>query len=256
MKILAIGDVTEPRAAAYLAAHLPAYRRENNIDFVIVNAENAGFIYGPDPDIANTLLDGGADLLSGGNHTLQKKSLHPMLEHSRRMIRPVNYPPEAPGMGYTILPAGDGRLLVINAIGRVNMEPYDCPFHAVDRVLEREAGNYDYAVLDFHAEATGEKLAMGHYLDGRVSAVFGTHTHVPTADEQILPGGTGYITDIGMCGATDGILGMDRAVVIKRFVTRLPERYAAAEGPIAADGVVFEIDRFSKKTVSAVRIRL
>lgn len=255
MKILAVGDVTEPRAVTYLTEKLPAYRRENGIDFVIVNAENAGFIFGPDPDMADALLEGGADLLTGGNHTLQKKSLHPLLDRSRRMLRPTNYPPEAPGMGHTVLSAAGMRILVMNAIGRVNMEPYDCPFHAVDRILAREKGNYDLSFLDFHAEATGEKLAMGHYLDGRVTAVFGTHTHVPTADEQILPKGTAYITDIGMCGAQNGILGMAPEVIIKRFLTRLPEKYVAATGSIRAEGVLFTVDPHTRTARSVERVR-
>lgn len=241
MNILAIGDVTEPRAAEALSSRLWEFRRRERIDFVLVNAENAGFIMGPDPDLARLLLDGGADVLTGGNHTLQRQSLHGMLENDSRLIRPLNYPPEVPGMGYTILPANGYRILVMNAQGRVEMEPLDCPFHAVDRVLEREAGNYDFSILDFHAEATGEKLAMGHYLDGRVSIVYGTHTHVPTADEQILPRGTAYQTDIGMCGPRDGILGMAPESILRRFVTRLPERYAPATGEIAVQGTVFSL---------------
>ena len=239
MNILAIGDVTEPRAAEVLATRLWEFRRRERIDFVLVNAENAGFIMGPDPDLARLLLDGGADVLTGGNHTLQRQSLHGMLENDSRLLRPLNYPAEVPGMGYTILPANGYRILVMNAQGRVEMEPLDCPFHAVDRVLEREAGHYDFSILDFHAEATGEKLAMGHYLDGRVNIVYGTHTHVPTADEQILPRGTAYQTDIGMCGPRDGILGMAPDSILRRLVTRLPERYAPATGEIAGQGTVF-----------------
>lgn len=255
MKILAIGDVTEPRAVTYLTENLPRFRRENGIDFCAVNAENAGLISGPDPDMAEALLEGGADVLTGGNHTLQKKALHPLLEHSRRILRPTNYPPEAPGMGHSILTAGGMRILMMNAIGRVNMEPADCPFHAIDRILAREKGEYDLAFLDFHAEATGEVLAMGHYLDGRVTGVFGTHTHVPTADEQILPKGTAYITDIGMCGAANGILGISPEVIIKRFLTRLPERYVAADGAIRADGVIFEVNTATRCATKITRVR-
>ncbi len=256
MNILAIGDVTEPRAAEALAARLWKFRRSEHIDFVLVNAENAGFINGPDPTLASLLLDGGADVLTGGNHTVARQALHGMLESDPRVLRPLNYPPEVPGAGYTILPANGYRILVMNALGRAEMEPADCPFRAVDRVLERESGHYDFAILDFHAEATGEKLAMGHYLDGRVAIVYGTHTHVPTADEQILPRGTGYQTDIGMCGAHDGILGMDPAVVIKRLVSRLPERYAPAVGEIAADGTIFSLSEESGRVTAIRRVRL
>ena len=255
MKILAIGDVTEPRAVTYLTENLPRFRRENGIDFCMVNAENAGLINGPDPDQADALLEGGADILTGGNHSLQKKALHPMLENSRRLLRPTNYPPEAPGMGHSILQAGGMRILVMNAAERVNMEPADCPFHAIDRILAREKGEYDLAFLDFHAEATGEVMAMGYYLDGRVTGVFGTHTHVPTADERILPKGTAYITDIGMCGAENGILGMAPEVIIKRFLTHLPERYAAADGKICADGVIFEVDTATRRATKISRVR-
>ena len=158
-------------------------------------------------------------------------------------------------MGYTILTAEGIRILAINLIGRVDMEPIDCPFRAADRILEREKGSYDIAIVDFHAEATGEKLALGHYLDGRVSLVFGTHTHVPTADEQILPHGTGYITDIGMCGARGGILGMSPEVIIQRFLTRLPERYQAHNGPCMAEGVIFTVDTNTRRTTGIERVR-
>lgn len=255
MKILAIGDVTEPRAVTYLTENLPRFRRENGIDFCAVNAENAGLISGPDPDMAEALLEGGADVLTGGNHTLQKKALHPLLEHSRRILRPTNYPPEAPGMGHSILTAGGMRILMMNAIGRVNMEPADCPFHAIDRILAREKGEYDLAFLDFHAEATGEVLAMGHYLDGRVTGVFGTHTHVPTADEQILPHGTGYITDVGMCGIREGVLGISAETILQRFLTRLPERHQPADGEVLAEGAVFTLDEGSGRVTAVERVR-
>ena len=242
MKILVIGDVTDGNAAAYLAKNLWRIRRERGIDFVAVNAENAGFISGPDPEIALALLEGGADVLTGGNHTLHKKGLFSLLDSDKRLLRPVNYPPEAPGAGYTILPVCGYRLLVINAVGRVGMEPSDCPFRAVDSVLAREAGNYDLSMLDFHAEASGEKMALALYLDGRVSIVYGTHTHVPTADEQILPRGTGYITDIGYTGVRDSILGIDPAAVIERYRTHLPIPYRPTEGEIRAEGAIFTLE--------------
>ncbi len=242
MNILVIGDVTDGNAAAYLAKHLWSIRRRERIDFVAVNAENAGFITGPEPEVALSILDGGADVLTGGNHTLQKKGLFSLLENDKRLLRPANYPPEVPGAGYTILPVCGYRLLVMNAVGRVGMEPVDCPFRAIDRILEREAGNYDFSMLDFHAEASGEKMAMGLYLDGRVDIVYGTHTHVPTADEQILPGGTGYITDIGYTGVKESILGIDPQAVLHRYLTHLPAPYHPAEGSIRAQGAIFTLD--------------
>ncbi len=257
MRILAIGDVTDPRSATWLAGKLWEVRRQMHLDLVAVNVENAGFIIGPEPEAAQALLDGGADVLTGGNHTLQKKGLHPLLETNGALLRPVNYPPEVPGSGYTILPLNGYRLLVINAIGRVEMDPIDCPFRALDRVLQREEGRYDLAMLDFHAEATGEKLAMGRYLDGRVQIVYGTHTHVPTADTVILPGGTGYVTDLGMCGPEDGILGMRQDVILHRMLTGLPERYAPAEGDVHADGVIFTVEMGAPARVTQIeRVRL
>lgn len=252
MKVLVIGDVTDSHAAEYLAKSLWSIRRARGIDFVAVNVENAGFIVGPEPEVALALLDGGADVLTGGNHTLQKKGLFTLLDNDKRLLRPANYPPEVPGAGYAILPACGYRLLVINAIGRVGMEPVDCPFRAVDRILSREEGNYDYAILDFHAEASGEKMAMGLYLDGRVSAVYGTHTHVPTADEQILPGGTGYITDIGYTGVRDSILGIDPQAVLHRYLTHLPAPYHPATGAIRAQGAIFTLDGGRCTTVERI----
>ena len=254
MRILTLGDVTDPRAVTYLEEHLWAFRRAEKIDFTVLNAENAGFITGPGPEDAMRLLKAGADVLTGGNHTLQKKALHPLLEEDARLLRPVNYPAEVPGVGYTILPANGYRMLVINALGRVEMEPIDCPFHAIDRILEREQGQYDFSILDFHAEATGEKVGMGRYLDGRVHIIFGTHTHVPTADEQVLPHGTGYITDVGMCGVANGVLGIASEGILQRFLTRLPERYQPAEGPIAAQGAIFTLSESTGRVTSVRRV--
>ncbi len=255
MRILVLGDVTDPRAVAYLAEHLWAFRRREQIDFTVLNAENAGFIVGPSPEEAEALLAAGADVLTGGNHTLQCKSLHPMLEGDCRLLRPANYPPEVPGAGYTILPACGYRMLVINAIGRLEMEPSDCPFRAIDRILMREAGNYDFSVLDFHAEASGEKVAMGRYLDGRVQVIFGTHTHVPTADEQVLPGGTGYITDVGMCGIQSGVLGIAAEGILQRFVNHLPERHRPADGPITCQGAIFTLDTGLGRVIAVKRVQ-
>lgn len=254
MRILTLGDVTDPRAVDYLAAHLWHFRKERRIDFTVLNAENAGFIVGPSPEEALRLLDAGADVLTGGNHTLQKKSLHALLDSDARLLRPANYPAEVPGVGYTILPANGYRMLVMNAMGRVEMEPIDCPFHAIDRILTREEGNYDFSILDFHAEASGEKVGMGRYLDGRVSIVFGTHTHVPTADEQILPHGTGYITDVGMCGIREGVLGIATETILQRFLTRMPERHQPADGEVRAQGAIFTLDEGSGRVTAVERV--
>ena len=254
MRILALGDVTDPRAVDYLATHLWTFRKEKKIDFTVLNAENAGFIAGPSPEDALRLLDAGADVLTGGNHTLQRKSLHALLDSDARLLRPANYPAEVPGVGYTILSANGYRILVMNALGRVEMEPIDCPFHAIDRILTREEGNYDFSILDFHAEATGEKVGMGRYLDGRVSIVFGTHTHVPTADEQILPHGTGYITDVGMCGIHAGVLGISAETILQRFLTRMPERHQPADGDVQAQGAIFTLNESAGRITAVERV--
>ena len=254
LRIMAIGDVTSPAAASWLSARLWEVRRQHSVDFLIVNAENAGFIIGPGADCANQLLEGGADVLTGGNHMLQNFSLHKVLEEGKRILRPLNYPDAAPGFGYPGETAKVYRILVINALGRVHMDPLtDSPFTAIDTLLKREAGKYDLAVLDFHAEATGEKLAIAHYFDGRVSVIFGTHTHVPTADTQILPKGTGYVSDLGMCGASGGIIGMSAESVLHRYLTSVSTRLQAAEGSMYADAVIFSVDESTGRTLSVER---
>lgn len=257
MKILCIGDVTSPSGVVHLEKKLWSFRSKENIDFCVVNAENAGFVTGASPELAERLLNAGADCLTGGNHTLRNKATYGYLDGSDRMIRPVNFGADAPGQGYTVLSSGGYKILVINAMGNVHIDPIlDSPFAYIERVLVREEGRYDFSVLDIHAEATGEKLAVGHCFDGRINVIFGTHTHVKTADAQILPRGTGYITDVGMCGESGGIIGMDPEVVIKRMRTHLPEKFVAAAGEPRADGVIFEIDesRGRVKTVTSVTI--
>ena len=255
LRYMAIGDVTSPKAAHALASKLWDIRRAHTVDFVAVNAENAGFIIGPSPELAKCLLDGGADVLTGGNHTLRQKLLYRMLEENNALLRPINFPENAPGVGYNIFDVNGYRVLLINAMGNVHIDPtLDSPYPYIDRVLAREEGRYDLALIEIHAEATGEKLALGYAYDGRVSAVWGTHTHVPTADEQILPLGTGYITDVGMCGESGGVLGMDPALVVERMRTKLPIRFQKAAGRVIAGGVIFTIDEKTKKTTSVRRI--
>lgn len=258
MKILMLGDVTSPASAAYLASVLPAYRREHGIDLVTVNAENGSFILGPSPDTAELLLSAGADVLTGGNHTMQNYSLLGAIDGMPAVLRPANYPAAAPGAGSVILTVGHGiRALVISLLGRVHMDPpLSSPFEAADRILERAAGRYDVAVVDLHAEATGEKLALGHYLDGRVSAVVGTHTHVPTADLRILPKGTGYVTDLGMCGPEGSILGIDPDEIVNRYLTAVNHKLHPATGRIRAEGVLFTVNEATGHATDAARVTL
>jgi metallophosphoesterase (TIGR00282 family) len=246
LKLLFIGDVITPRAVSFLAKSLWSIRQREGVDFVAVNGENASFLGGISDEGAKALLSGGADCITGGNHTLQTRSIYRRLEEGKAVLRPLNYPDAAPGCGYTILPIGGARILVISALGTVYMEPgLADPLPLIERVLAREKGSYDLSFLDLHAEATGEKLTVARALDGRISAVIGTHTHVPTADEQILPRGTAYLSDVGMCGPSGGILGVAPEVMIERNRTHLRVPYAEASGPIVANAAVVELDESS-----------
>ena len=257
MKILTIGDVTSPAGAEYLSRRLWRYREENGVDFVVVNAENAAFITGAGPDIADKLLKGGADCLTGGNHTLRNRQIYNYIEETAAMLRPVNFGNSVPGRGYCILDAAGRRVLVISAMGSVHIEPQlDSPYSFIDAALEREKGNYDISVLDIHAEATGEKLALAHAYDGKINVIFGTHTHVQTADECILPLGTGYITDAGMCGESGGILGIDKDTVIEAMRTHMPPRFKAAHGDVVCSGVLFVLDDITKKVTEVKRVKI
>ena len=254
MKILAIGDVVGNSGIEYLSSKLWGMRNSLGADLCIVNGENASDIIGLSRPDAIRILNAGADLITLGNHSFGRRDLYPMLDDTEQIIRPSNFPAGTPGIGHTVLRVGGVRVLCINLIGTVNMLSEASPFSEADRILEREKGNFDLSVVDFHAEATSEKIALGRYLDGRVSAVFGTHTHVQTADEEIFPRGTAYITDIGMTGPTNGVIGVDAAISIKKLMTHMPERYKVAEGPVKARGVLFELDEDSGKAVSIKRI--
>lgn len=257
MRILCIGDVTSRKGVEHLRLNLWRFRKENKIDFCIVNAENAALISGASPNDAKTLFEAGADCLTGGNHTLRNRSVYTFLDDTEAMLRPINFGSEAPGHGYAILDCNGYRLLVLNAMGNVHIEPtLDNPYGYIDRVLERESGKYDFSILDIHAEATGEKVAIAYAYDGVINAIFGTHTHVPTCDEMILPGGTGYVTDVGMCGESGGVLGMNAAGVVRQMRNRIPPRFEAASGPCKATGVIFDINTSNGRVVSVERISL
>jgi len=255
VKILAIGDVTSPGGVSHLERNLWSIRKKYGIDFCIVNGENASFITGISREAAEVLLRSGADVITGGNHTMQNFSAVKMLDEFPEVIRPLNYGNDAPGKGFTVVDTGVTRVLVMNAMGNVHMEPQlDAPYSFLDAVLLSERGKYDVAVLDIHAEATGEKLAVAHSYDGKINVVFGTHTHVPTADYTVLPRGTAYVSDLGMCGESGGILGMDVGTVLYKMKTKLPGKFKCADGEPFADGVIFELDS-NGKAVSVERIR-
>ena len=253
MRILALGDVVGTKGLEHLEAKVWGIRSQQKIDFVIANGENANEIRGLSAPYAKRLLAAGVDVITLGNHALGQKDLFPMLDEGEQIIRPANFPPQVPGMGYTIADACGYRMLCMNVCGRVNMDSYGDPFDAVDRILKREDGRYDYAVLDVHAEATSEKLAMARVFDGRVNVIFGTHTHVVTADEQILPKGSGYQTDLGMCGPHSGIIGTKTECVLERMRNLMPARFVVAEGDIQAHGTIFELDGNRVKSVTRIK---
>lgn len=256
MNILAIGDVVGTNGCEFLRKNLPAFKKLKNIDVCIVNGENSAQGNGILPQSANHLLDSGADLITTGNHALRRFEIYDKFdEEGFPLIRPANFYRTAPGKGYYIIDKGFIQIAVINLIGVAYLENNDNPFDCIDRILE-EVKDCRIKILDFHAEATGEKRAMGFYLDGGISAMFGTHTHVQTADEQILPNGTGYITDIGMTGPIQSVLGVTPELAIEKMKTNLPVRFENPDGECKMEGCIFEIDNKTGKTVSVERVSI
>lgn len=255
MKILALGDVVGEQALRFLMTELPAQRRALGADLVIVNGENVCDIHGISPAAADALIEHGADIITSGNHVFDRRDIYDYLDCSKTLLRPINYPAECPGEGARIVTSADGwKVLVINVSGCVFMDALANPFSSVEHALESARGKYDLAVLDVHAEATSEKIALARYFDGRIAAIFGTHTHVATADEQVLPGGTGYITDLGMTGPINGILGVGAEDVIYKSRTHLPRRFTVASGEIRAHGALFDVDPVTGKAKSVKRV--
>jgi metallophosphoesterase (TIGR00282 family) len=246
MRILFLGDIVGRAGRDAVAAALPDFRQRLRLDLVIVNAENASHGFGLAPEMARVLFEAGADVITLGNHAWDRREIIPYIATEKRVLRPINFPAGTPGAGSVLLTLADGRrALVINAMGRLFMEALDCPFRTTAEMLSRHklGANVQAAVVDFHAEATSEKEAFGHTFDGRLSLVVGTHTHVPTADHQILEKGTGYMTDAGMCGAYDSVIGMAKAGAAERFWRKMPgERLQPAEGPVTLSGVFLETD--------------
>lgn len=244
MKILAVGDIVGEAGLDTLHALLRRLKRTHEVDFTVVNGENAAG-RGLTPQQAEEMFDAGADVVTLGNHTFQKRQIVPYLEETPYILRPANLAPQTPGLGFGIFDGPQGaRILVMNLIGRCDMQyGPDNPFLCADRILKEAQGKYDIALCDFHANATSEKLAMGYYLDGRCAAVWGTHTHVQTADERVNPKGTGYITDIGMTGPTVSVLGVCPEQSIAMFRGDLTEYFKTAPGECALSGAVFEVER-------------
>lgn len=255
MNILCVGDVVGAAGCRYLREKLPELKRQLRADVVIVNGENSAEGNGILPNSAQALFDAGADVITGGNHTFRRREILEQLETDDRLLRPANLPGDAPGRGWTVVDRGRFQVTVVNLMGVVFMEPIDNPFYALDRVL-KEAGEPRFCVVDIHAEATAEKKGLAFYADGRISAMFGTHTHVQTADEQILPGGTGFITDVGMVGPALSCLGVKPELSIAKMKSHLPVRFINAEGPCGLDGVLFTLDDKTGRTVSVRRIHV
>lgn len=249
--ILCIGDVVGTGGLKCLSLHRAALRARYDPDLIVVNGENSAEGNGMTRASAAELVRAGADVVTGGNHTFKWRESYALLDDGAPFLRPANYPASAPGVGYAVFDAKGYRVLVMNLLGTVYMEPLTSPIDCAARILETEAGRYDLALCDFHGEATSEKLCFARYFDGKISAVFGTHTHVQTADAQILPGGTGYITDAGMCGSHGGILGVRTEDVVKKFTTCLPVKFTPAEGELRLCGVFFALDPSSGRCVRA-----
>lgn len=257
MKVLCIGDVCGKYGTQTVLEKLPKIKKEYSIDLVIANGENAAEGNGILPQSAGTLFTAGVDVITGGNHTVRRKEIYELLEENERLLRPANFPASLPGKGITIVDMGYTQVAVINILGVVYMENMACPFETADKMVEKAKSlGAKIILIDFHAEATSEKRALGFYLDGKISAFFGTHTHVQTNDNQILPNGTGYVTDIGMTGVKQSVLGADTELVIKKMKDKLPVKFMGAAGECELCGCVFDIDNKTGLTTETTLIKL
>ena len=261
MRMLFLGDVMGRTGRAAIAERLPALRADWNLDFVVVNGEKASSGAGLTPDHAKILLGAGADCLTLGDHAFDQKDMLSFIEQEPRILRPINFSKVAPGKGWRVFPATQGRkVLVAQVLGQVFMKrPFDDPFSAIEGVLKAHpmGGMVQAAIVDVHAEATSEKMAMGHWCDGQASLVVGTHTHVPTGDAQVLPGGTAYLTDAGMCGDYNSVIGMEKLEPLRRFITGMPKaRFEPAGGEATLSGVFVETDDRSGKALTVRMIRM
>jgi len=256
VRILFIGDVVGRAGRRAVREVLPLLKREEEIDFVVANGENAAGGIGITPEKAEELLSMGVDVITSGNHIWKKREILPYLDRHPRILRPANYPPGAPGRGSGVYTARDGtRVAVLNLEGRVFMRPLESPFRVSEQQIEILKGQTPIVIVDFHAEATSEKMAMGWFLDGEVTAVIGTHTHVQTSDERILPGGTAYITDAGMTGPVNSVIGMKKEIAIQGFLTQLPNRFEVATGEVELQGVILEVEETTGRALEIRRIK-
>jgi metallophosphoesterase (TIGR00282 family) len=255
MNILFIGDIVGKPGRQSIGIILPRLKQECEIDFVIANGENAAGGFGITAGVMRELKELGIDMVTGGNHIWDNKDIYNFIESEQCLLRPINYPAAiTPGRGSAVIDVNGKRLAVLNANGRIFMSPLDCPFRTVKQEVNRLKKEVDVIVVDFHAEATSEKVAMGWHLDGDVNAVIGTHTHVQTADERLLPQGTAYITDVGMTGPYDSIIGLEKKRALERIISQLPGRLSIASGRVQFNAVLITIDSYSNKTLSINRI--
>jgi metallophosphoesterase (TIGR00282 family) len=258
VKLLFVGDVFGQPGRTALLEWLPAYRESRSIDFVVANGENAANGAGITSKLARRLLDGGVDVLTTGNHVWRQREVFGFLAEDERIVRPANYPPGAPGRGLTVRPAVDGSpVAVINLAGNLYMDTGLSPFRLVDRLVDEVHAQAATVLVDLHAEATSEKVAMGHHLDGRVTAVVGTHTHVQTSDARVLPGGTAYITDVGMTGPLESVIGVRTDIIVQRFLTEMPQRFEVAdEGPVRLNAVTISAEGGVATAIEAIDLVL
>lgn len=256
MKILFLGDIVGRPGREIIGRILPAYRKDKGVDFVVANGENAAGGSGITVDISEELFRSGVDVITSGDHIWKKKEIYEYLDKTSRLLRPLNYPQGVPGKGWSIVGSANGtKVGVINLVGRVFMDAVDCPFAAVRDAVKKISSETHVIIVDMHAEATSEKVAMGWFLDGTVSVVAGTHTHIQTADEKILPQGTAYITDLGMTGPYDSVIGRRKVEILEHFLTQLPMRFEMAGDDVQMHGVLVTIDDKTGKAVDIKRVQ-
>jgi metallophosphoesterase (TIGR00282 family) len=256
MRILILGDVVGRPARRAVRDLVPSLIKQEELDLVVANAENSAGGMGVDIKSAKELLSAGVNVLTSGNHIWKKKEIYPYLDEHGHLLRPANFPAGAPGKGWYVWQHNGFSALVINLQGRVFMPNHvEDPFRCVDEILAQHKAQAPVVIVDMHAEATSEKNAMGWYLDGRASVVFGTHTHIQTADERVLPGGTAYITDVGMCGPFDSVIGMEKETVIRGFLTQLPRQFTVSEDNVVLQGIVVDVNEATGKAREIRRLR-
>lgn len=256
MKLLFIGDIVGKPGRKAVRKFLPSLISRFSIDLTIANCENAAGGFGITEKVASELFNTGIHILTSGNHIWDKKEAVALLMKEDRILRPANFPPGVPGIGSLLYSVNGINVGIVNISGRVFMNPYDCPFRTADKTVEELSKKTEIIIIDFHGEATSEKVAFGHFMDGRVSAVLCTHTHIQTADEQILPKGTAYITDVGMTGPLPSVIGVEVAQIIDRFLTQMPRKYKTAKEPGVLSGVVVDIDEKTGGSISIERLYL